>query len=122
MQKRSKKIIAILFVSIFLIASILLIFNITIIQTPVITIDIDVIELNEAFAAQTLAVISKLKIDPGIVNVNGGAVALGHPIGASGARIVVTLAYEMLKRKVEYGLASLCIGSGEGMAIILKRV
>ena len=83
--------------------------------------DIGLIELNEAFAAQTLAVISKLKIDPAIVNVNGGAIAMGHPIGASGARIIVTLVHEMLKQKVEYGLASLCIGSGEGMAIILKK-
>lgn len=84
--------------------------------------DMELIELNEAFAAQTLAVISKLKIDADIVNVNGGAIALGHPIGASGSRIVVTMLNEMVKRKVKYGLASLCIGSGEGMAIIVKRL
>ena len=63
-----------------------------------------------------------IRIDADIVNVNGGAVALGHPIGASGSRIVVTLLHEMIKRRVKYGLASLCIGSGEGMAIILKRL
>lgn len=84
--------------------------------------DIELLELNEAFAAQTIAVISKLKIDDNIVNVNGGAIALGHPIGASGARIVVTLLHEMIKRNVKYGLASLCIGSGEGMAIILRKL
>ena len=83
--------------------------------------DIELFELNEAFAAQSIAVIDKLGIDPEIVNVNGGAIALGHPIGASGARIVVTLVHEMVKRDLTYGLAALCIGSGEGMAIILKR-
>ena len=83
--------------------------------------DIELFELNEAFAAQSIAVIEKLAIDPEIVNVNGGAVALGHPIGASGARIVVTLIHEMARRDLTYGLAALCIGSGEGMAIILKR-
>jgi len=84
--------------------------------------DIKLIELNEAFAAQSIAVIHRLKVDKDIINVNGGAVALGHPIGASGARIVVTLIHEMIKRGIEYGLASLCIGSGEGMAIILRRL
>lgn len=83
--------------------------------------DIGLIELNEAFAAQSLAVINKLKLDAAIVNVNGGAIALGHPIGASGARIIVTLVHEMIKRSLTYGLVSLCIGSGEAMAIILKR-
>jgi len=83
--------------------------------------DIGLIELNEAFAAQSLAVINKLKLDTAIVNVNGGAIALGHPIGASGARIIVTLVHEMIKRNLTYGLASICIGSGEAMAIILKR-
>ena len=83
--------------------------------------DIELFELNEAFAAQSIAVINKLNINPGIVNVNGGAVALGHPIGASGARIVVTLIHEMIKRNLKTGLASLCIGSGEAMAIILRR-
>lgn len=83
--------------------------------------DIGLFELNEAFAAQSIAVINKLNINPGIVNVNGGAVALGHPIGASGARITVTLLHEMIKRDLEYGLASLCIGSGEAMAVIIRR-
>ncbi|MCD4670707.1 MAG: acetyl-CoA C-acetyltransferase [Actinomycetia bacterium] len=84
--------------------------------------DIELAELNEAFAAQTLIVMDKLGIDRKIVNVNGGAVAMGHPIGASGARIVVTLLHEMIKRDSKLGLASLCIGSGEGMAAIIKRV
>ena len=83
--------------------------------------DIELFELNEAFAAQSLAVINKLGIDPKIINVNGGAIALGHPIGASGARITVTLLHEMIKRDLEYGLATLCIGSGEAMAIIIRR-
>jgi acetyl-CoA C-acetyltransferase len=84
--------------------------------------EIGLFEYNEAFAAQSLCVLKDLNIAPGIVNVNGGAVALGHPIGASGARIVVTLLHEMIKQSTEFGLASLCIGSGEGMAIIIKRV
>ncbi|MCX6384500.1 MAG: acetyl-CoA C-acetyltransferase [Actinobacteria bacterium] len=84
--------------------------------------EIELIELNEAFAAQSLAVINKLKLDTDIVNVNGGAIALGHPIGASGARITATLLHEMIKRDLTYGMASLCIGSGEAMAIILRRV
>lgn len=84
--------------------------------------EIELFEYNEAFAAQSLCVLKDLKIDPGIVNVNGGAVALGHPIGASGARIIVTLLHEMIKQGTGYGLASLCIGSGESMAIIIKRV
>jgi acetyl-CoA C-acetyltransferase len=84
--------------------------------------DIELIELNEAFAAQAIAVITRLKINKNIVNVNGGAIALGHPIGASGARIVVTLLHEMIKRNAKYGLSSLCIGSGEGMAMILRRL
>jgi acetyl-CoA C-acetyltransferase len=84
--------------------------------------DIELLELNEAFAAQSLCVLKDLKIDKEIVNVNGGAVALGHPIGASGARITVTLIHEMVKREARCGAASLCIGSGEGMAIILKNL
>lgn len=82
---------------------------------------IELAEFNEAFAAQSLYVIRNLNIDSAIVNVNGGAIALGHPIGASGARIVVTLVHEMQKRQTNLGIASLCIGSGEGMAIVLKR-
>jgi acetyl-CoA C-acetyltransferase len=82
---------------------------------------IDLFELNEAFAAQSLAVIEKLGIDPSRVNVNGGAIALGHPIGASGARILVTLLYEMQKRNARRGLAALCIGGGQGIAMIVER-
>lgn len=83
--------------------------------------DIGLFELNEAFAAQSLAVMGELQIDPAITNVNGGAIALGHPIGASGARILVTLLHEMLKRKTRYGLASLCVGGGMGVAMILEN-
>lgn len=82
---------------------------------------IDLIEANEAFAAQSLAVGKELGWDPARINVNGGAIALGHPIGASGARILVTLLYEMAKRDVKYGLATLCIGGGMGISAIVKR-
>ncbi len=82
--------------------------------------DIDLIEANEAFAAQSLAVVKELGLNMDIVNVNGGAIAIGHPIGASGARIFVTLLYEMMKRKSTYGLATLCIGGGMGEAVIVK--
>jgi acetyl-CoA C-acetyltransferase len=84
--------------------------------------DIGLIELNEAFAAQSLAVIRELGIDQDILNVNGGAIALGHPIGATGARIIVTLMHEMLRRKVRYGLATLCIGGGQGSTVILENL
>ncbi|HJQ27443.1 MAG TPA: acetyl-CoA C-acetyltransferase [Blastocatellia bacterium] len=83
--------------------------------------DIDLFELNEAFAAQSLAVVRELGIDPARVNVNGGAIALGHPIGASGARVLVTLLYEMRRRDVRRGLAALCIGGGQGIAMIVER-
>jgi acetyl-CoA C-acetyltransferase len=83
--------------------------------------DIDLFELNEAFAAQSLAVINTLGLDPSRVNVNGGAIALGHPIGASGARILVTLLYEMRRRGAQRGLAALCIGGGQGIAMIVER-
>ncbi|MCH3965294.1 MAG: acetyl-CoA C-acetyltransferase [Clostridium sp.] len=83
--------------------------------------DLDLIEANEAFAAQSLAVAKDLKFDMSKVNVNGGAVALGHPIGASGARILTTLLYEMKKRDSKYGLATLCIGGGMGTAIIVEN-
>ncbi|GEN51540.1 acetyl-CoA C-acetyltransferase [Alkalibacterium pelagium] len=83
--------------------------------------DLDLIEANEAFAAQALSVITDLKFDTDIVNVNGGAIALGHPIGASGARILVTLLHEMEKRESRYGLATLCIGGGQGMSVIVER-
>jgi 3-oxoadipyl-CoA thiolase len=82
---------------------------------------IDLVELNEAFAAQSLACIRELGLDPAKVNVNGGAIALGHPIGCSGARIVVTLAHEMKRRNARYGLATLCIGVGQGLALVLER-
>jgi acetyl-CoA C-acetyltransferase len=83
--------------------------------------DMDLIELNEAFAAQSLAVIKDLDIDTQKANVNGGAIALGHPIGASGARILVTLLYEMQKRDAKKGLATLCVGGGMGCATIVER-
>ena len=83
--------------------------------------DLDLIEANEAFAAQALSVIKDLKLNTDIVNVNGGAIALGHPIGASGARILVTLLHEMEKRDSKKGLATLCIGGGQGMAVVVKR-
>jgi acetyl-CoA C-acetyltransferase len=82
---------------------------------------IELVELNEAFAAQSLACLKELNLPPEIVNVNGGAIALGHPIGCSGARILVTLLYEMQKRDVEVGLASLCVGGGMGYAMIVER-
>jgi acetyl-CoA C-acetyltransferase len=83
--------------------------------------DYDLIELNEAFAAQVLAVDRELKLDPGRLNVNGGAIALGHPIGASGARIVVTLLHEMARRKAQKGLATLCVSGGLGVAASFLR-
>ncbi|MGX9134118.1 acetyl-CoA C-acetyltransferase [Rummeliibacillus sp. JY-2-4R] len=83
--------------------------------------DIDLFELNEAFAAQSLAVMKELNLEREKVNVNGGAVALGHPVGASGARITYSLALEMQKRNVRYGVASLCIGGGQGIAIVLEN-
>jgi len=83
--------------------------------------DIELFELNEAFAAQSLAVLRELKLDPAIVNVNGGAIALGHPIGASGARILVSLLYAMKARGARRGLAGLCIGGGQGVAMIVER-
>lgn len=83
--------------------------------------DIDLFELNEAFAVQSLAVLKELELDPERVNVNGGAIALGHPIGASGARILTTLIYEMHRRNARRGLAALCIGGGQGAAVIVER-
>ena len=83
--------------------------------------DIELVEANEAFAAQSLAVVNDLHLDPKIVNVNGGAIALGHPIGASGARVLTSLIYEMKRRKVHRGLATLCIGGGQGIAMLISR-
>jgi acetyl-CoA C-acetyltransferase len=82
---------------------------------------LDLIELNEAFASQSIAVSRELGLNPDKVNVNGGAIALGHPIGASGTRILVTLLHELTRRKGTYGLASLCIGGGQGIAMVVKR-
>jgi 3-oxoadipyl-CoA thiolase len=84
--------------------------------------DIDLVELNEAFAAQAVACIRELEIDPEIVNVSGGAVAVGHPLGSSGARILTTLVHEMHRRGARHGLATMCIGVGQGIATILERV
>jgi 3-oxoadipyl-CoA thiolase len=82
---------------------------------------IDLVELNEAFASQSLAVIRELGLDPGRVNVNGGAIAIGHPLGMSGARLVVTLLHELRRRGGRYGLATLCVGVGQGQAALFER-
>ena len=84
--------------------------------------DIDLFELNEAFAAQSLAVTRELGLDPAKVNVNRGAIALGHPIGASGARLLTTLVYALRARKLRYGVASLCIGGGMGIAMTIENL
>lgn len=84
--------------------------------------DIGLVELNEAFAAQSIACIRDLGLDASIINVNGGAIALGHPLGCSGARISTTLLYEMKRRKVRYGLATMCVGVGQGAAIIYESM
>jgi 3-oxoadipyl-CoA thiolase len=84
--------------------------------------DIDLIELNEAFASQAIACVRELGADPARVNVNGGAIALGHPLGSSGARIVTTLVHELRRRNGRYGLATMCIGVGQGIALIVERV
>jgi 3-oxoadipyl-CoA thiolase len=83
--------------------------------------DVGVVELNEAFAAQSLAVIRELGLDPARVNPNGGAIALGHPLGCSGARLAVTIAHEMRRRGHRYGIATLCIGVGQGLATLFER-
>jgi len=83
--------------------------------------DVDLFEINEAFSGSTVAVMRELKLDPAKVNVNGGSVALGHPIGASGCRLLVTLLHEMIRRNKKTGLASLCLGGGEAVALIVKR-
>lgn len=83
--------------------------------------DVDLIELNEAFSVQALAVMRELRLDPAKVNVNGGAVALGHPIGASGARILVTLLYELERRNLKRGIAALCLGGGNAVAMAVER-
>ena len=83
--------------------------------------ELDLIEANEAFAAQSLAVSKEIGWDMNKVNVNGGAIALGHPIGASGARILVTLVHELKKRNLKKGIATLCIGGGQGIAMCIER-
>jgi len=82
--------------------------------------DIDLFEINEAFAASTVGVIRELEIDPAKVNVRGGAVALGHPIGASGARVLTTLLHAMKERTARTGLATLCLGGGEAVALVVE--
>ncbi len=84
--------------------------------------DIGLVELNEAFASQSLACVRDLQLDPSIVNVNGGAIALGHPLGCSGVRISATLVHEMRKRKIKYGLATMCVGVGQGAAVVYESV
>jgi acetyl-CoA C-acetyltransferase len=83
--------------------------------------DLDLMEINEAFAAQAVAVNKEMGWDTSKINVNGGAIALGHPIGASGARVLVTLLHEMIRRDAKKGLASLCIGGGMGVALAIER-
>src|SRR6202035_4514822 len=84
--------------------------------------NIDLIEVNEAFAGQYLAVEKELGLDRNKVNVNGGAIALGHPLGATGTRLVITLLYELRRRKARYGLASACIGGGQGIAMVVESL
>jgi acetyl-CoA acetyltransferase family protein len=84
--------------------------------------DLDLVEINEAFASQALASIRLLGIDPEKVNVNGGAIALGHPLGASGARILTTLVHELARRQGRFGLATMCIGVGQGVSVVVERV
>ena len=83
--------------------------------------DVDLYELNEAFSVQALGVMRELGLNPEKVNVNGGAVAIGHPIGASGARVLVTLIYEMIRRDVKRGIAALCLGGGNAVAMAVER-
>jgi acetyl-CoA acyltransferase len=84
--------------------------------------NIDLIELNEAFAVQALAVIRQLGLDPSKVNVNGGAIALGHPLGCTGSKLTATLLHEMRRRKSRYGLVTMCVGGGMGAAAVFERV
>jgi acetyl-CoA C-acetyltransferase len=84
--------------------------------------DVGLIELNEAFAAQSLAVVRELSINRDILNVNGGAIALGHPLGCSGTRISVTLIHEMLRRNIRYGLATICVAGGLGVSTIFENL
>ena len=90
-------------------------------RTGVSVDELDLVELNEAFASQSLAVIRELGLEEAKVNVNGGAIALGHPLGASGARLVVTLLHELRRRSGRYGLATMCVGVGQGQAALFER-
>ncbi len=83
--------------------------------------DLDLVELNEAFAAQAIPCVREIGLDPARVNVNGGAIAIGHPLGASGARLVTTLVHELARRGARYGLATMCIGVGQGISAIFER-
>jgi len=82
---------------------------------------LDLIEINEAFAAQAIPCVRELGLDPARVNVNGGAIAIGHPLGASGARLVGTLVHELFRRRGRWGLATMCIGVGQGIAAVFER-
>jgi acetyl-CoA acetyltransferase family protein len=84
--------------------------------------DLDLVELNEAFASQSLACIDELGLDPDRVNVNGGAIALGHPLGSSGGRLITMLAHELCRTEGRYGLATMCIGVGQGIATVIERI
>ena len=84
--------------------------------------DLDVVEINEAFASQAIACVRGLDLDPARVNPNGGAIALGHPLGASGARILTTLVHELARRGGRYGLATMCIGVGQGIALVVESL
>jgi acetyl-CoA C-acetyltransferase len=90
-------------------------------RSGIMAADLDLVELNEAFASQSLAVVRELGLDAEKVNVNGGAIALGHPLGMSGARLVVSLLHELRRRDGHYGLATLCVGVGQGAAALFER-
>jgi acetyl-CoA acetyltransferase family protein len=91
-------------------------------RTGIGVVELDLVEPNEAFASQSLVVIRELGLDPEKVNVNGGAIAVGHPLGMSGARLVVTLLHELRRREGRYGLATLCVGVGQGQAALFERI
>jgi acetyl-CoA acyltransferase len=91
-------------------------------QTGLSVDDIGLVELNEAFASQSLAVIREVGLDPNIVNVNGGAIALGHPLGCTGAKLTATLLHEMIRREVRYGLCTMCVGGGMGAAGVIENL
>jgi acetyl-CoA C-acetyltransferase len=90
-------------------------------RTGVSVEELDLVELNEAFASQSVVVIRELELDPGRVNVSGGAIAIGHPLGMSGARLVVTLLHELRRRGGRYGVATMCVGVGQGQAALFER-